>query len=147
MNRFKQGEGSSPLPGAAYIRFSSEMQSDSFSLDAQLRQIKEQAERDGARQDDHHPGGDRSTGRISFPDLIPTNPGSYGEPEDGRSHLSERVRPARRAPFECFPAGEDQVQDRYPNQRPVRHRKADPKQAARRDHRHTQEPTQFMRPQ
>jgi site-specific DNA recombinase len=40
-------EDSPPLPGAAYIRFSSEMQSDSFSLDAQLRQIKEQAERDG----------------------------------------------------------------------------------------------------
>jgi site-specific DNA recombinase len=35
-----------PIPGAAYIRYSSEMQSDSFSLDAQLRQIKEQAERD-----------------------------------------------------------------------------------------------------
>jgi len=35
------------MDGAAYIRFSSEMQSDSFSLDAQLRQIKEQAERDG----------------------------------------------------------------------------------------------------
>jgi site-specific DNA recombinase len=47
MNRYKQREDSSPLPGAAYIRFSSEMQSDSFSLDAQLRQIKEQAERDG----------------------------------------------------------------------------------------------------
>src|SRR5512143_1477429 len=47
MNRYKQREVSSHLPGAAYIRFSSEMQSDSFSLDAQLRQIKEQAERDG----------------------------------------------------------------------------------------------------
>lgn len=47
MDRYKQREDSSPLPGAAYIRFSSEMQSDSFSLDAQLRQIKEQAERDG----------------------------------------------------------------------------------------------------
>jgi len=47
MNRYKQREDSSPLSGAAYIRFSSEMQSDSFSLDAQLRQIKEQAERDG----------------------------------------------------------------------------------------------------
>src|SRR4030067_1227781 len=47
MNRYKQREDSSPLPGAAYIRFSSEMQGDSFSLDAQLRQIKEQAERDG----------------------------------------------------------------------------------------------------
>jgi len=46
MNRYKQREDSPPLPGAAYIRFSSEMQSDSFSLDAQLRQIKEQAERD-----------------------------------------------------------------------------------------------------
>jgi len=47
MNRYKKREDVSPLPGAAYIRFSSEMQSDSFSLDAQLRQIKEQAERDG----------------------------------------------------------------------------------------------------
>ena len=47
MNQFKQREdSSSPIPGAAYIRFSSEMQSNSFSLDAQLRQIKEQAERD-----------------------------------------------------------------------------------------------------
>ena len=47
MNPYKQREDSSfPTPGAAYIRFSSEMQSDSFSLDAQLRQIKEQAERD-----------------------------------------------------------------------------------------------------
>jgi len=46
MNRYKQREDSSPLAGAAYIRFSSEMQSDSFSLDAQLRQIKEKAERD-----------------------------------------------------------------------------------------------------
>jgi hypothetical protein len=41
------GNDITPLPGAAYIRFSSEMQSDSFSLDAQLRQIKEQAEGDG----------------------------------------------------------------------------------------------------
>ena len=48
MNRYKKREDSSPLPGATYIRFSSEMQSDSFGLDAQLRQIKEQAERDGA---------------------------------------------------------------------------------------------------
>ena len=47
MNRYSKNEDSSPLPGAAYIRYSSEMQSDSFSLDAQLRQIKEQAERDG----------------------------------------------------------------------------------------------------
>jgi hypothetical protein len=47
MNRYSKKEDSSPLPGAAYIRYSSEMQSDSFSLDAQLRQIKEQAERDG----------------------------------------------------------------------------------------------------
>ena len=47
MNRNKPREDTPPLPGAAYIRFSSEMQSDSFSLDAQLRQIKEQAERDG----------------------------------------------------------------------------------------------------
>ncbi len=46
MNRYSKKEDSSPLPGAAYIRYSSEMQSDSFSLDAQLRQIKEQAERD-----------------------------------------------------------------------------------------------------
>jgi hypothetical protein len=44
MNRYKQREDSSPLPGAAYIRVSSEMQSDSFSLDAQLSQIKEQAD-------------------------------------------------------------------------------------------------------
>jgi DNA invertase Pin-like site-specific DNA recombinase len=47
MNRTNQLETSPSIPGAAYIRFSSEMQSDSFSLDAQLRQIKEQAERDG----------------------------------------------------------------------------------------------------
>ncbi len=47
MNRYKKREDFSPLPGAAYIRFSSEMQSDLFSLDAPLRQIKEQAERDG----------------------------------------------------------------------------------------------------
>ncbi len=47
MSRYKSREDSACLPGAAYIRFSSEMQSDSFSLDAQLRQIKEQAERDG----------------------------------------------------------------------------------------------------
>ena len=47
MYRYIKKEDSSPLPGAAYIRYSSEMQSDSFSLDAQLRQIKEQAERDG----------------------------------------------------------------------------------------------------
>ncbi|MCL4562945.1 MAG: recombinase family protein [Chloroflexi bacterium] len=46
MTRFKQREPSNPLRGAAYIRCSSEMQNDSFSLDAQLRQIKEQAERD-----------------------------------------------------------------------------------------------------
>jgi site-specific DNA recombinase len=46
MNRTNQLETSPPIPGAAYIRYSSEMQSDSFSLDAQLRQIKEQAERD-----------------------------------------------------------------------------------------------------
>jgi site-specific DNA recombinase len=46
MNRYIKNEETSPLPGAAYIRYSSEMQSDSFSLDAQLRQIKEQAERD-----------------------------------------------------------------------------------------------------
>lgn len=47
MNRTNQPETSPPIPGAAYIRYSSEMQSDSFSLDAQLRQIKEQAGRDG----------------------------------------------------------------------------------------------------
>ena len=47
MNRNKPREDSSPLPGAAYIRFSSEMQSDSFSLDAQLRRIKELVKRDG----------------------------------------------------------------------------------------------------
>jgi len=47
MNRNNQSETSLPIPGAAYIRYSSEMQSDSFSLDAQLRQIREQAERDG----------------------------------------------------------------------------------------------------
>ncbi len=46
MNRYKQREDTSPLPGAAYVRYSSEMQSDSFSLDAQLHQIKERAERD-----------------------------------------------------------------------------------------------------
>ncbi len=46
MNSLKKREDSTPLPGAAYIRFSSDMQSDSFSLDALLRQIKEQAERD-----------------------------------------------------------------------------------------------------
>ena len=37
MNRYKKREDSSPIPGEAYIRYSSEMQSDSFSLDAQLR--------------------------------------------------------------------------------------------------------------
>src|SRR5512139_311968 len=47
MYKTNQPETSPPTRGAAYIRFSSEMQSDSFSLDAQLRQIKEQAERDG----------------------------------------------------------------------------------------------------
>jgi DNA invertase Pin-like site-specific DNA recombinase len=47
MNLTNQPEASPWIPGAAYIRYSSEMQSDSFSLDAQLRQIKEQAERDG----------------------------------------------------------------------------------------------------
>jgi DNA invertase Pin-like site-specific DNA recombinase len=47
MNKFRKEVDSSPITGAAYIRFSSEMQSDSFSLDAQLRQIREQAERDG----------------------------------------------------------------------------------------------------
>lgn len=47
MKRFNQRNTSHPLRGAAYIRYSSEMQNDSFSLDAQLRQIKEQAERDG----------------------------------------------------------------------------------------------------
>ena len=47
MNEYKKKQDSTPISGAAYIRFSSDMQSDSFSLDAQLRQIKEQAERDG----------------------------------------------------------------------------------------------------
>src|SRR4030066_427465 len=47
MNRYSNKDETSPLPGAAYIRYSSEMQSDSFSLDAQLRQIREQADRDG----------------------------------------------------------------------------------------------------
>lgn len=47
MKRNNRSETSLPIPGAAYIRYSSEMQSDSFSLDAQLRQIREQAERDG----------------------------------------------------------------------------------------------------
>jgi DNA invertase Pin-like site-specific DNA recombinase len=46
MNRCIKKEDTSPLPGTAYILYSSEMQSDSFSLDVQLRQIKEQAERD-----------------------------------------------------------------------------------------------------
>lgn len=46
MIRNNSSDSSLPIPGAAYIRYSSEMQSDSFSLDAQLRQIKEQAERD-----------------------------------------------------------------------------------------------------
>ena len=36
MKRFNQRDTSHPLRGAAYIRYSSEMQSDSFSLDAQL---------------------------------------------------------------------------------------------------------------
>ncbi len=49
MNRYKQRVTSNPLRGAAYIRYSSEMQNDSFSLDAQLRQIKEQAERDNVK--------------------------------------------------------------------------------------------------
>ncbi len=49
MNRYNKNETSLPLSGAAYIRYSSEMQSDSFSLDAQLRQIREQAERDQGR--------------------------------------------------------------------------------------------------
>jgi predicted xylose isomerase-like sugar epimerase len=47
MNRTNQPETSTLVSGAAYIRYSSEMQSDSFSLDAPLRQIKEQAEHDG----------------------------------------------------------------------------------------------------
>ena len=46
MNRYGKKDEALPLLGAAYIRYSSEMQSDSFSLDAQLRQIREQAERD-----------------------------------------------------------------------------------------------------
>jgi DNA invertase Pin-like site-specific DNA recombinase len=47
MKLTNQSETQELIHGAAYIRFSSEMQSDSFSLDAQLRQIKEQAQRDG----------------------------------------------------------------------------------------------------
>ena len=47
MNRHSNEEDSAPVSGAAYIRYSSLMQSDGFSLDAQLRQINEQAERDG----------------------------------------------------------------------------------------------------
>jgi site-specific DNA recombinase len=47
MNRTNQSETSPPIPGAAYVRYSSEMQSDSFSLDAQLRQIKLRAQMDG----------------------------------------------------------------------------------------------------
>jgi site-specific DNA recombinase len=35
------------IPGAAYVRYSSSMQDDSFSLDAQLRQIKSRAAQDG----------------------------------------------------------------------------------------------------
>ena len=46
MSRYRENDDPTPISGAAYIRFSSEMQSDSFSLDAQLRQIEEQAERD-----------------------------------------------------------------------------------------------------
>ena len=46
MNNYKKRDDSPPKTGAAYIRFSSDQQSDSFSLDAQLRQIKDQAERD-----------------------------------------------------------------------------------------------------
>ena len=46
MNQTNPSESLILIPGAAYIRYSSEMQSESFSLDAQLRQIKEQAERD-----------------------------------------------------------------------------------------------------
>lgn len=42
-----QPEAFTLIPGAAYIRYSSEMQSESFSLDAKLRQIHEQAKRDG----------------------------------------------------------------------------------------------------
>ena len=49
MSKFTQRDTSNPLRGAAYIRYSSEMQNDSFSLDAQLRQIKEQAERDNVK--------------------------------------------------------------------------------------------------
>jgi DNA invertase Pin-like site-specific DNA recombinase len=47
MNRYRNKDDNVPIPGSAYIRFSSEMQSDSFSLDAQLRQIEEQVECDG----------------------------------------------------------------------------------------------------
>ena len=41
MNGYRKKDGSSQIPVAAYIRFSSEMQSDSFSLDAQLHQINQ----------------------------------------------------------------------------------------------------------
>ena len=36
-----------PKVGVGYIRYSSEMQSDSFSLEAQKRQILERARQDG----------------------------------------------------------------------------------------------------
>jgi len=49
MTLFSPQDKSTQIPGAAYIRYSSEMQSDTFSLDAQLRQIKGQAERDRVR--------------------------------------------------------------------------------------------------
>jgi site-specific DNA recombinase len=49
MNRNNLSSTTGPIAGAAYIRYSSVLQSDSFSLDAQLRQINEQAERDGIK--------------------------------------------------------------------------------------------------
>ncbi len=53
MNIINQGSALSTIPGAAYIRFSSKMQNGPFSLDAQLRQIKEQAARDGVAIEEH----------------------------------------------------------------------------------------------
>jgi hypothetical protein len=49
MNRTDQLETSPSIPRAVYIRYLSMMPSDSFSLDAPMRQIKEHAERDGER--------------------------------------------------------------------------------------------------
>lgn len=49
MNQSNQSHVYPLIPAAAYVRYSSEMQSESFSPDAQLRQIKGQAERDRVR--------------------------------------------------------------------------------------------------